>query len=205
MSYKKDEYIEAIKKSLTNAEELFEEAKLLRENNKLARAYTLFQISIEEIGKAAMTNTFLMNRDIKDGKEVKEFLRNFSNHTYKTNASMGIGFTYAIIQKNLVISKAILNKYIEYSNKIDKANINKNHSLYTSIIDNKFLMPSEIITEKQVIEIEEFACLKLRLAKPYFDLLLKNIDYLYDTRNDYDHEVALKDGLAHINDILHKK
>lgn len=47
----KDTLINCVEKCLQNARELFDEAEILKKYKKFPRAYTLYHLSIEEIGK----------------------------------------------------------------------------------------------------------------------------------------------------------
>ena len=112
MKLKRSDYFEAIEKSLANAKELIEEAEILAEKNKIARAYTLFQFSIEEIGKALLTFTFILKGDIESDEETKKFLKKFTSHLEKTEFSQGIDFMFAIMAEKSDLTKKIIRKLI---------------------------------------------------------------------------------------------
>lgn len=58
-----------IPKIVENAEELYKDADILLSNNRIERAYSLFQLSIEEIAKAFILSNALIFEDISS-KEV---------------------------------------------------------------------------------------------------------------------------------------
>ena len=202
MNLTRTDYFEAIHKSLANASELIEEAEILAQNKKIARAYTLFQLSIEEVGKASLTFNFVLKGDIENTIEIREFNRNFYSHTAKTKFSQGMDFMFALMSENIPNTKKILENFMEQRDKVDISNENKNYSLYTSLIDNKFYKPSEIITEEQLSNIAFYAKLRLRIATPFFSLGIENFDVLYENRNNLDEETTLNEGAKKMREIL---
>jgi AbiV family abortive infection protein len=190
MKFNKNEYFEAIEKSLSNAEELIEEAEILIKHDKYARAYTFFQLSIEEVGKANLAFQFVLKGDIENLQETKQFLKKFINHKTKTKSSQGIDFMYALSAEKSTFTKNLLQDFMLEHNDVDVSNDYKNYSLYTSFKDNKFQKPSEIITKDRVENIAHYAKLRLQVAKPFFMIGIQNYDILFETRNDLD-EVAM--------------
>lgn len=196
------DYFGAIEKSLANARELIEEAEILVEKNKIARAYTLFQFSIEEVGKAFLTFTFVLKGDIESDLETKKFQKDFTNHLAKTKFSQGIDFMFAIMSEKSDLTKKLLeNSYFELG-KVHISNNYKNYSLYTSLIDNKFHKPSEIITKEKLDKIAYYAKLRFQVAEPFLKLGIQNFDVLYETRNNLDEETTSIQGYKKIKKIL---
>lgn len=198
----KSDYLSAVIKALVNAEELLEEAVILSKYNKIARAYTLFQFCIEEIGKASLTFQFVMYSNISDNLEVKKFLKNFTNHKEKTSSSMGVDFMYALTTENSGLSKKILDNYILQYDKINDSNNNKNYSLYTSLIESKFYLPSEVISKKQLDDIAFFANLRLKIAKSFFELGVQNFDVLFENKSELNEEMMIEKGSKKMKEIL---
>lgn len=196
------DYFEAIEKSLANARELIEEAEILAEKNKVARAYTLFQFSIEEVGKAFLTFTFVLKGDIDNDVETKKFQRDYTNHLAKTEFSQGIDFMFAIMAEKSDLTKKLLENSFFELGKVHISNNYKNYSLYTSLIDNKFHKPSEIITTEKLDKIAYYAKLRLQIAEPFLKLGIQNFDVLYENRNNLDEEMTSIEGYKKIKEIL---
>lgn len=202
MKLDRSDYFEAIEKSLANAKELIEEAEILAEKNKIARAYTLFQFSIEEIGKALLTFTFILKGDIESDEETKKFLKKFTSHLEKTEFSQGIDFMFAIMAEKSDLTKKLLENSFSELGKVHISNNYKNYSLYTSLIENKFHKPSEIITKEKLENISYYVKLRLQIAEPFIKLGIQNFDILYETRNDLDEEATSIKGLKKIKEII---
>lgn len=202
MKLERSDYFEAIEKSLANAKELIEEAEILAEKNKIARAYTLFQFSIEEIGKALLTFTFILKGDIESDEETKKFLKKFTSHLEKTEFSQGIDFMFAIMAEKSDLTKKLLENSFSELGKVHISNNYKNYSLYTSLIENKFHKPSEIITKEKLENISYYAKLRLQIAEPFIRLGIQNFDILYETRNDLDEEATSIECSKKIKEII---
>lgn len=202
MSLTRADYFEAILKSLANASELIEEAEILAKSKKTARAYTLFQLSIEEVGKASLIFNFVLQGNIGNDIEVRNFNRAFLSHTTKTRFSQGMDFMFALMSEKTPHTKKMLENFIEQRDKVNISNDYKNYSLYTSLIDGKFYTPKEIITEEQLSNIAYYAKLRLRIANPFFTLGIKNFDVLYENRNNLDEEATLNEGAKKMREIL---
>ena len=202
MKLNKDEYFEAIEKSLSNAEELIEEAEILVKHNKNARAYTLFQLSIEEVGKASLTFQFVLNGNIDDIRETKQFFKKFLSHTTKTESSKGIDFMFSLTVGNTPFTKKLLLDLMFADEEVNISNNYKNYSLYTSLIDDKFYKPSEVITTARLAKIAHYAKLRLKIAKPFFKIGIENYDVLFETRNDLDVETMSIETQKKIEEIL---
>jgi AbiV family abortive infection protein len=176
MTYNKELFIVAIKKSLQNAEELISEAKILKEHNCIPRAYTLNQLGIEEIGKASMIHNFLLFEDFKNPKSQKEFLKKIINHTEKTDSSIQMDLVFAIVIKNKEIQQSLIKSITNQRQILKELNHNKNNALYVSFIDSNVYLPSEIINEKMLENIEFIASIRISVAKQYFEIILKEFD-----------------------------
>lgn len=202
MKLNKNEYFEAIEKSLSNAEELIEEAEILVKHNKNARAYTLFQLSIEEVGKASLTFQFVLNGNIDDIGETKQFFKKFLSHTTKTESSKGIDFMFALNVGNTPFTKKLLKDLMFADEEVNISNNYKNYSLYTSLIDDKFYKPSELITTDRLGKIAHYAKLRIKIAKPFFKIGIENYDVLFETRNDLDVETMSIETQKKIEELL---
>jgi AbiV family abortive infection protein len=178
MKLTQDNLFEIIKKSIDNSSQLIVEANLLREHKKYARAYTLYQLSIEEVGKAILTFGFLLNNDFEDPSMQKVFLKDFRDHKAKTKKSMGIDILIAESIDDELIKKRLLDNILKQDNDIEKINEYKNYSLYTSIKEDKILLPSQVISEKMANDLGFYAFIRQLATKQTLDILTQNFDEL---------------------------
>lgn len=77
-------------KTFSNAEQLFQEARILRKNGKLGRALFLHQISIEECAKVQMLAAWAAGLLMGDKADSKQLVASLASHRAKnhTNAYM---------------------------------------------------------------------------------------------------------------------
>lgn len=205
MKFNKIQYFEAIEKSLSNAEELIEEAEILAKHNKKARAYTLFQFSTEEIGKAFLTFQFVLYGDLEDAIKTKQFLKEFRDHKTKTERAQSIDFMLAMTVKKSDFTKKLLENSMSEFNTATISNNYKNYSLYTSLIGHKFHKPLDIITEDRLAKIAYYTKLRLQVAKPFIKTGIENYDLLFETRNDLDKEKTSEKVQKRIEELLASK
>lgn len=202
MRLNKEKYFLAIEKALNNAEELIEEAEILAKYNKNARAYTLFQFCIEEVGKAFLTFQFVLKGNIEDVEETKKFFKNFTSHTIKTKTSQGIDFMFALQIEKSSYSKKLLEEFIYERIDVNISNNYKNYSLYSSFKDGEFYQPSEIITKDMLNKISKHAKFRLHVGGPFIRLGVNNYDILFETRNNLCEEDASAETQKKIEELL---
>lgn len=169
---------EGIPKIIMNAESLYSDAELLRSNGRNERAYTLYQLSIEEIGKALMLTGALMFDDLEDKRIQQKIKGSFKDHKRKSNISIGLdSFLWDFIKPNNPekYEKLLLESFDEHAN-VDTTNELKNNSLYVSFNGNKFTSPSETITLKKLEEIKTKAGYRVYFGKKIFSAIVENID-----------------------------
>lgn len=165
------EIYKGIKKALSNAIEMISDAEFLYQNNRLARSYSLFQLGIEEIGKVSMLYRFVIENLIGETNDFKRLYKKLTDYKAKDKESVLYDLfilSYAF-EKEQYVDNELFNiiKY-EYLN-IDLINNYKNYSLYTSIIENKFKTPKELITKELVENIKWRAQNRLDLIKAIID------------------------------------
>lgn len=197
--------IEGVKKCLINAQSLIEDALLLKDNNRIERAYALFQLSIEELGKASLLYFFATTQDEDKLRNVKAFRKEFLNHKVKT--AKAIHFDVIILNsiKNKIDRHKFLYSILMEHEFIDIFNDFKNYSLYTSIIDDRFLLPSEIISDKHLEEIEARATIRLDLIKSTLEFLLKGFEEVKNANLKIDDEQVKIWADEFIHDLLKQK
>lgn len=133
-----DELICFFNKTVSNAHQLIEDAKLLLDNLKFARASFLSQIACEELAKSIL---ILRNAvDSRNGIPInyRNLIKNTRDHKIKTSIYLGLFNT-------------ILNSEIEtitLKHMSSEINNNKNASLYADYYTNlsAFKEPSELFT-----------------------------------------------------------
>jgi len=170
--------IDGIPKIIRNAESLYSDAELLRNNGRKERAYTLYQLSIEEIGKAFMFVGALMFDDLTDKNIQRELKRNFKDHKQKSNISIGLNSFLWEFMKSKEPDKyeEILIKSFEEHSNVNEINEKKNLSLYVSYEGNKFISPEKKITQKDLDEIKSRAGYRVYIGSKIFRVVIENID-----------------------------
>lgn len=192
--------ITGIIKSEENAKELIEEANILLDNNKLARAFTLFQLAIEELGKCAMITNYILE---DDKSKINKLLKELKKHKIKTDYSIGYDM---MLYKSLneKHKKTLLESFVFNSSNISLVDDYKNYSLYTSIINNEFKKPSEIITLENVQNHKFYAEIRLNVAKELNRVNIDNFPTLIEARKEVDFEKLISDFIENEKDIIKK-
>lgn len=184
-----DEIAKGIELSLENAAELISDADLLLKERKFPRAYTLYQLAIEEIGKSRILFSLIMKLKLGEEVNYKELNSDFLFHQEKTKSSITFELTAILLMgsntpKEDKEKRDALNEMIDDLAKerknVGQLNDNKNNSLYVNVIDEKFISPKELITEKIAIAIKEKATIRFHASKPLLIGMLSNIDSICD-------------------------
>ena len=202
MKFSKEVLLEVVRKAVENAGQLVEEAKLLKEHNRFARAFTLYQLSIEEIGKASMTFGFLLFGDIEDGAEQKAFLKEFRDHKTKTKRATGVDLNIARTINNRELSKTLISNVVKQHEEVDKINDYKNYSLYTSFIDGAVYLPSEFISEQLVEDLGFYAEIRFEASRQYYEASIRDFDELVKVKATMDFDKILRDDEEFMKDIM---
>lgn len=136
-----------------NAKELLEESRLLYENKKYARSYTLAQFAHEELAKLPIIYQEATISFFKEPHDWKDFHKRLRSHESKNK--MNFAF-YQVLSdlsgKNLSFSEKDL------KNNLFIVNNMKNTSIYADVKNNKFTKPSNEIKKplaKQQLELVE--------------------------------------------------
>lgn len=163
-----------IQNSLLNARELFKEAQLLKTNNMFARAYSLFHLSMEEIGKSFVTIKYILIDDYSEEK-IKKIDKELTNHKIKIDLSSNIEvITVWLFDGDIDLET--IEKITFTKEQIETMNKFKNLSLYSFIENGISYKPSDIFDEKTLNNFEERIELKLLAAEQFFEVLLKDIE-----------------------------
>ncbi len=170
------ELINGIRKCILNGEHLISDAKLLQLNNRKERAYTLFQLASEEIGKASLILNFLIFEDINDVESINIFMNDFKKHKLKTDYFISFDYLLILALKDLLKNKTkFLSATLYEHQNLNKIDNKKNFSLYTSILNDKFITPQELITKEDLEHIEFRVFTRFKIAKPMLEIATKNV------------------------------
>lgn len=169
-------YFEGISKSLSNATDLFDDADILFKLKRYPRSYTLYQLTIEEVGKAAMIYDFILYKDFENKSEQQKFKKEFLSHKKKTKTSIGIDLLLAFQIPNINLKNKLIHQVYDLDKDIDKLNDLKNNSLYTNIKNGQFIVPKEEITQEIAMNIKNIAHTRLNFAKKFYDVVVENFD-----------------------------
>ena len=144
-----------IELSIENSFELLRDAEILFENKRYARAYSLSQLALEEIGKSVILFDFYRKLQGDDRKtfDFKTFRRNFRDHKWKTYESIFIELLMKGGSKSPEFKKFALENFkkIQKNKKGHYDNL-KNQSLYVSLLNDKFKKPDELFKKEKVLE-----------------------------------------------------
>lgn len=189
-------------KCIENAESLIRDAEILKAHQSIERAYTLFQLSLEEIGKAAIVFFYAILSDKEKLIKLSSFKKEFHSHKLKT--TQAINFDYLILSS--INEKGERQKFFKVMmlehEKIEDFNNLKNYSLYTSIFNSKFLKPADIITLEHLEGIKERAKTRFGLVKPYLEFSLKHFEKVKKAGMEADNEQIGIWAAEYINDLL---
>ncbi|GIN91105.1 hypothetical protein J22TS1_21560 [Siminovitchia terrae] len=129
---------EAYIKSYENATELVEEAKLLFDNNKYARAYFLAQIAYEELAKLPIILHEAIRSHLKEKQDWKKFYKRLNSHSAKNTL-------------NVVFSQFPYLDIEEVEKNAENLNTLKNASLYSDLNETNYVKPSELVTKESAL------------------------------------------------------
>ena len=184
-----DDIRRGVEASIFNGNNLFKDAYYLETDKRFARAYTLYQLSSEEAGKAILLlDLYIHKMGIEIDSEIahkyfgkinyKEIRSAYYDHKSKSKIFCQLELDFCEIFGSLEINKnnpaynnwlPIIHKEL---NSIQDFDTLKNQSLYVSFDEKGFTMPESIITEELVAQIKERANFRLLIA---CDVLL-NLD-----------------------------
>lgn len=157
--------------ALENARDLFDEAKGLAIFEHYSRAYTLYQLSIEEVGKcfillrALIEGSLGVNIDYHYLKTLGYF-----DHQSKTRTSLGAeSVMLKFFEKNIGHGVTEFLKELKYeAQHVKDINALKNESLYVGFNGNKFIAPKSAINKEMVDEIAFKADIRIHAIIPMF-------------------------------------
>jgi len=167
---------DALLNALSNAEELYQEAVILKDNKRYARAYTLFHLSIEEIGKVFIIYKYLLGNDYSDD-QMKEFEKEFKQHKVKIDFATNIDVLANWVNEGGLTAE-ILEKATYSKKQIDDLNDLKNLSLYSFFHKGSSFKPSDMIEDKDVEQIHFIAEYRIKGTSDLSKVFLPDLDRL---------------------------
>lgn len=141
---------------LENAQQLFGEACLLKDNGALSRALFLHQISMEECAKIEMLGGWATSLLMGHNVNIMELSKEFASHKSKnyTNAYMLPLSDEETQARRHGDTKDSLKAFKDLQASFhQESNAAKNASLYVDYQEGKFATPGERITEEMVLRI----------------------------------------------------
>lgn len=162
-----------MKKAFNNATSLLDEAYLLKTNNRLARAYALCQLSIEELAKIQILFELWIDRINNNIIDYKALNKSFTNHIVKTKTYLETAIAKFRLFKAQYSDDWIdklITIYEERLKIVKDLNDLKKESLYVSIINNNFQSPAEKIDEEKFASIFTLAYLDKEFFEKFIEI-----------------------------------
>ncbi len=150
------ELVRGATETFKNAEELFREASLLKENGATSRALFLHQISMEECAKVDLLGNWAISMLMGYEVNISKLAAVLTSHKAKnrTNAYMLDPNDEELHAQKRADWKGVIEAFSKHQEKFHlESNSVKNASLYVDFKDGKFVTPSERITLEMVSEI----------------------------------------------------
>lgn len=156
-------------KSLANATDLYDEACLLFEYEKLARSHFLFRVACEELGKCALVVS--MFYDLKnDRADWKTFWNDFRNHEVK---SISIEKLSDVLATH-VYRQPFIDILEETKPVLEACRMSSLYTDYINAESNTFYEPREIISKEVTVTAKFLTERNLKAVQmiPIHDLML---------------------------------
>ncbi|MBZ9847418.1 AbiV family abortive infection protein [Mesorhizobium sp. CA14] len=153
-----------------NALELLDDAKILRANGKLARAYAAAYMACEENGKLSVLLGAATQIIIGRPVDWKSTAKRFRSHDSKASQFMGLANAIPLLesavkqgQKSVSMSE-VLFKALVGVNVGPMLFQGRNASLYCDFVDGVFKRPSDVVTSEMVDRMIHAAEINIRAA-----------------------------------------
>jgi len=157
-----------------NAEQLYQEACLLRKSGALARAAALHQLSNEECGKLEMLGGIALGIGMGYPMEFSEITKAFRNHEAKNHAN---AYFSAVTDAERAARdardwKAAISIFEKQKEDIHRIfNSAKNASLYVDFDNGRFTAPKDAADERGAEAMEALNAYFLKITAPHVKLL----------------------------------
>ncbi len=152
-----------------NAEQLFQEASLLREHKHFSRSLFLYQIAMEECAKVDMVGAAATALTLGHPVDLDRLTRAFRDHKAKnfSNAYMSAASEAEVAARKANDSKAAGEAFKNSQHEIHGfLNTAKNASMYVDFIDGKFVSPAEVVGEEEALTIAGLAYYFMTVTYP---------------------------------------
>src|SRR5919109_3401262 len=163
------ELSQGVFKAFENAQDLFQEAALLRAHGALSRALFLHQISLEECGKieilGAAAVSLLAGHDT-DLKRVTSVVTKHKAKNYANAYFLRLTGEEKAAKESGDWERALRAFKQQQANFHLQSNTMKNASLYVDFTDGRFTAPKETVTDEMVKELAAVNREFLALAEP---------------------------------------
>lgn len=179
-----EKYLRAMYLTYEHSVELFNDAELLRQNEKKERAYTFYHFSFEEAGRFFILGKIFFEYILGEitAKELNfKYLKDkgYENHIQKLEVSTLKMFITPFLNVKSAEEEDVLSEiYNDIVKNISKLNDNKNKSIYIHFEENNFKSPKDLITDDDLEYIRSLAELQLMNIKELLILLPKIDDNL---------------------------
>lgn len=198
-----EEFKRGINLCLENANDLISDAELLLKNNRFQRSYSLFQLASEEVGKGLLIYLNFIFPVSGEEDSFKTFKREFKHHSIKMERIISMEFFLLQMAKDKKTKLAFIKNLYSNLHSIDELNNKKNYSLYTTIINNRFKHPKELISENDVIELKKMTTVRMSLAKSMIEFGLPIIDELKEYSKTVDRNTLIADAAKDLAEDLY--
>jgi AbiV family abortive infection protein len=162
-----------------NAEQLFQEANLLREHKHFSRSLFLYQIAMEECAKVDMIGAAATGLTLGHPVNLERLARGFRDHKAKNfnNAYMSTASEAEIAARKANDSKATSQAFRNSQREIRGfLNAAKNASMYVDFKDGKFISPAEVAGEDEALVIASLAYYFMTVTYPRLKPLRRMIE-----------------------------
>tara|TARA_R110002050_G_C8807459_1_gene503358 strand:+ start:224 stop:814 length:591 start_codon:yes stop_codon:yes gene_type:complete len=163
-------------KCLNNSKSLLSDADYLFKDNRFARAYSIYRLSIEENQISNMLIYLIIEKSINKDFSIEDesFFKNiFTDHLLKIKFSLiedcvFFDFFEKYSIKQHKIKKQILSQ-ISNPRQLD---IFKQYGLYAHLINNKIRLPSNFISKNKCYKIQQESKLSLSKSRTFVEMFL---------------------------------
>jgi AbiV family abortive infection protein len=169
-----EKILQGLPKIIENAQALLSDADFLFDNQRFERAYSIYQLSIEEIAKAFHLINVIIFDDLLLADVQNSIRKVFKDHKFKSRKSVGMQYLLISYFKDINLDtyeRLVHENFKEYES-IEISNEKKNHGFYASLINNLIAQPSELIKIDEVKRIRTIASLRV---KYFADLITAEI------------------------------
>src|SRR5579883_2034183 len=162
-----------------NAEQLFQEASLLREHKHFSRSIFLHQIAMEECAKVDMIGAAATGMTLGHPVDLQALEKAFRDHKAKnfSNAYMAKASEAEMAAREANDSKAASAAFEESQREIHGfLNTTKNASMYVDLKDGRFVSPDDTVDEEGALVIAALSYYFMSVTYPRLRPLRRMLD-----------------------------